>query len=135
MCRQILKLNPSRLLLLDQSEFGLYAIEKELRAFAGNKSKDIEIEAVLGSVLNRGLMERLCREHRVDTVYHAAAYKHVPIVEANPAAGVRNNILGTLEAALGAEAAHVKHFILVSTDKAVRPTLSLIHISEPTRRS
>lgn len=122
LCRQILKLTPSRLLLLDQSEFGLYAIEKELRAFAGNRSKDIEIEAVLGSVVNRGLMERLCREHRVDTVYHAAAYKHVPIVEANPAAGVRNNILGTLEAALGAEAAHVKHFILVSTDKAVRPT-------------
>ena len=122
LCRQILKLNPSKLLLLDQSEFGLYAIEKELRAFAGNRSKDIEIEAVLGSVLNRGLMERLCREHRVDTVYHAAAYKHVPIVEANPSAGVRNNILGTLEAALGAEAAHVKHFILVSTDKAVRPT-------------
>jgi len=122
LCRQILKLNPSKLLLLDQSEFGLYAIEKELRAFAGNRSKDIEIEAVLGSVVNRGLMERLCREHRVDTVYHAAAYKHVPIVEANPSAGVRNNILGTLEAALGAEAAHVKHFILVSTDKAVRPT-------------
>ena len=122
LCRQILKLNPSKLLLLDQSEFGLYATEKELRAFAGNRSKDIEIEAVLGSVLNRGLMERLCREHRVDTVYHAAAYKHVPIVEANPSAGVRNNILGTLEAALGAEAAHVKHFILVSTDKAVRPT-------------
>ena len=67
-------------------------------------------------------MERLCSDQRVDTVYHAAAYKHVPIVEANPTAGVRNNILGTLEAALGAEAAHVKHFILVSTDKAVRPT-------------
>lgn len=92
LCRQILKLSPSKLLLLDQSEFGLYAIEKELQAFAGNRSKDIEIEAVLGSVVNRGLMERLCREHRVDTVYHAAAYKHVPIVEANPSAGVRNNL-------------------------------------------
>jgi FlaA1/EpsC-like NDP-sugar epimerase len=122
LCRQILKLSPSRLVLLDQSEFGLYAIEKELRAAAGERNKNIEVEAVLGSVVNRGLMERLCREHRVDTVYHAAAYKHVPIVEANPSAGVRNNILGTLEAALGAEAAQVKHFILVSTDKAVRPT-------------
>jgi len=122
LCRQILKLHPSKLVLLEQSEFGLYAIEKELRTLAGARSKDIEIEAVLGSVVNRGLMERLCREHRVDTVYHAAAYKHVPIVEANPSAGVRNNVLGTLEAALGAEAAHVKHFILVSTDKAVRPT-------------
>jgi FlaA1/EpsC-like NDP-sugar epimerase len=122
LCRQILKLHPSKLVLLDQSEFGLYAIEKELRAAAGERNKSIEVEAVLGSVVNRGLMERLCREHRVDTVYHAAAYKHVPIVEANPSAGVRNNILGTLEAALGAEAAQVKHFILVSTDKAVRPT-------------
>jgi len=122
LCRQVLKLNPSKLVLLDQSEFGLYAIEKELRAAAGARNKSIEVEAVLGSVVNRGLMERLCREQRVDTVYHAAAYKHVPIVEVNPAAGVRNNILGTLEAALGAEAAHVKHFILVSTDKAVRPT-------------
>ncbi|WP_231868109.1 MULTISPECIES: nucleoside-diphosphate sugar epimerase/dehydratase [Alcanivorax] len=122
LCRQILKLNPSRLVLLDQSEFGLYAIEKELRATADSLGKSVEIEAVLGSVVNRGLMERLCSDQRVDTVYHAAAYKHVPIVEANPTAGVRNNILGTLEAALGAEAAHVKHFILVSTDKAVRPT-------------
>jgi FlaA1/EpsC-like NDP-sugar epimerase len=122
LCRQILKLHPCKLVLLDQSEFGLYAIEKELRAAAGERNKSIEVEAVLGSVVNRGLMERLCREHRVDTVYHAAAYKHVPIVEANPSAGVRNNILGTLEAALGAEAAQVKHFILVSTDKAVRPT-------------
>ena len=100
----------------------LYAIEKELAAFIDAKALQVELFPVLGSVVNRGHIERICRNYRVDTVYHAAAYKHVPIVEANPSAGVRNNILGTLEAAQGAEAAGVKHFILVSTDKAVRPT-------------
>ena len=122
LCRQILKLAPSRLVLLEQSEFSLYAIEKELQQEVQGRKLKVEIVPVLGSVVNRGLMEQLCRTHRIDTVYHAAAYKHVPIVEANPSSGVRNNILGTLESAQGAEAAGVKHFILVSTDKAVRPT-------------
>lgn len=122
LCRQILKLSPGRLVLLEQSEFSLYAIEKELRQLVAAGKLKVEIVPVLGSVVNRGLMEKLCQHYRVDTVYHAAAYKHVPIVEANPASGVRNNILGTFEAAQGAEAAGVKHFILVSTDKAVRPT-------------
>ncbi|WP_290522423.1 nucleoside-diphosphate sugar epimerase/dehydratase [Alcanivorax sp.] len=122
LCRQILKLSPSRLVLFEQSEFSLYAIEKELRQIVAERKLKVEVVPVLGSVVNRGLMEHHCRMHRIDTVYHAAAYKHVPIVEANPASGVRNNILGTLESAQGAEAAGVKHFILVSTDKAVRPT-------------
>ena len=122
LCRQILKLKPSCLILFEQSELSLYAIEKELAAFIDAKALQVELFPVLGSVVNRGHIERICRNYRVDTVYHAAAYKHVPIVEANPSAGVRNNILGTLEAAQGAEAAGVKHFILVSTDKAVRPT-------------
>ncbi|MED5431078.1 MAG: nucleoside-diphosphate sugar epimerase/dehydratase [Pseudomonadota bacterium] len=122
LCRQILKLKPSCLILFEQSEFSLYAIEKELAAFIAAKGLQVELRAMLGSVVNRGHVERICREYRVDTVYHAAAYKHVPIVEDNPSAGVRNNIIGTLEAAQGAEAAGVKHFILVSTDKAVRPT-------------
>lgn len=122
LCRQILRLKPSCLILFEQSEFSLYAIEKELAAFIEAKGLQVELRAMLGSVVNRGHIERMCRDYRVDTVYHAAAYKHVPIVEDNPAAGVRNNILGTLEAAQGAEAAGVKHFILVSTDKAVRPT-------------
>lgn len=122
LCRQILTLAPSRLVILEQSEFSLYEIELELRKSLTLANAEVEIIAVLGSVVNRGLMEQLCRDHGVDTVYHAAAYKHVPIVEATPSAGVRNNILGTLEAAQGAEAAGVSHFILVSTDKAVRPT-------------
>jgi FlaA1/EpsC-like NDP-sugar epimerase len=122
LCRQILKLKPSCLILFEQSELSLYAIEKEMAALIEAKGLQMELFPMLGSVVNRGHIERVCRNYRVDTVYHAAAYKHVPIVEANPSAGVRNNILGTLEAAQGAEAAGVKHFILVSTDKAVRPT-------------
>ncbi|MCG8436495.1 MAG: polysaccharide biosynthesis protein [Pseudomonadales bacterium] len=122
LCRQILRLEPSRLILFEQSEFSLYAVERELRDYLEGAGISVEIEAMLGSVVNKGHVERVCRRYAVQTVYHAAAYKHVPIVEANPAAGVRNNIIGTLEAALGAEAAGVRHFILVSTDKAVRPT-------------
>ncbi|WP_235901856.1 polysaccharide biosynthesis protein [Alcanivorax sediminis] len=122
LCRQILALSPSRLVLVEQNEYSLYIIEKELRQTIAARKLKVEVVPALGSVVNRGLMEQLCRMHRIDTVYHAAAYKHVPMVEANPSSGVRNNILGTLEAAQGAEAAGVKHFILVSTDKAVRPT-------------
>ena len=122
LCRQIVKLAPARLVLLEQSEVALYDIERELRVLIEQSGRDTTLIPMLGSVVNRGHVQRLCRENRIDTLYHAAAYKHVPIVEANPAAGVRNNIIGTLAAAEGAEAAGVKHFILVSTDKAVRPT-------------
>lgn len=122
LCRQIVKLAPARLVLLEQSEVALYDIERELRVLIEQSGRDTTLVPMLGSVVNRGHVQRLCGENRIDTLYHAAAYKHVPIVEANPAAGVRNNIIGTLAAAEGAEAAGVKHFILVSTDKAVRPT-------------
>tara|TARA_R110001606_G_scaffold111327_1_gene237762 strand:+ start:820 stop:2859 length:2040 start_codon:yes stop_codon:yes gene_type:complete len=122
LCRQIIKLAPTRLVLLEQSEVGLYAIEREIRTLIKEAEAPIELVARLGSVINRGYVKRVCEESGVDTLYHAAAYKHVPIVEANPASGVRNNIIGTLAAAKGAEAAGVKHFILISTDKAVRPT-------------
>lgn len=122
LCRQIVKLAPARLVLLEQSEVALYDIERELRVLIAQSGRETTLTPMLGSVVNRGHVQRLCRENRIDTLYHAAAYKHVPIVEANPAAGVRNNVIGTLAAAEGAEAAGVKHFILVSTDKAVRPT-------------
>ncbi len=122
LCRQILKLNPSCLVLLEQSEVALYDIERELSGVLRESGKDIELVPMLGSVVNRGLVKSLCEEQRIDTLYHAAAYKHVPIVEANPDAGVRNNIIGTLAAAEGARDAGVRHFILISTDKAVRPT-------------
>jgi len=122
LCRQIIKLAPSHLVLLEQSEVALYNIEMELADLIQRHHFDLKLVAMLGSVVDPGHVERLCSEFDVDTLYHAAAYKHVPIVEENPAAGVRNNILGTLAAAQGAEAAGVSHFILVSTDKAVRPT-------------
>lgn len=122
LCRQILLIGPRRLILFEQSEVALYDIERELRDKLKLAGRHIELIPALGSVVNRGHVRRLCEAHSVDTLYHAAAYKHVPIIEDNPVAGLRNNVLGTLEAAEGAEAAGVKHFILISTDKAVRPT-------------
>lgn len=122
LCRQIVALAPTRLILLEQSEYSLYKISKELRELCKKTGSQVSLVEALGSVLNQNLMQRLCEQYQVHTFYHAAAYKHVPIVEANPTAGVRNNIVGTYRAALAAEAAGVERFILVSTDKAVRPT-------------
>lgn len=118
LCRQVLKNRPSKLLLWELSEFALYAIEQELRQIA----KDIEVVPVLGSVLHEERMATLMAQHKVDTVYHAAAYKHVPLVEWNPFEGIMNNAFGTLRAARAAVKAGVSTFVLISTDKAVRPT-------------
>ena len=124
LCRLIININPSRLILLDSFEYGLYEIENELR----EKLKDIEngdkieIVALLGSVCNRVQMESAIQSFSVDTVYHVAAYKQVPMVEKNIVEGVRNNIFGTLISAQAAEKYEVKNFVLISTDKAVRPT-------------
>jgi FlaA1/EpsC-like NDP-sugar epimerase len=120
LCRQIAGLAPSRLLLLDRSEPALYAIEQEVgRLCAG---KPTEVIALLGSVTNADRMRRVMTGFQVETVYHAAAYKHVPIVEHNPIEGVQNNIVGTLRTAEAATASGVSTFVLISTDKAVRPT-------------
>lgn len=124
LCRQIIKLNPAKLVLLDSFEYGLYMLENELRENLskienGNK---IEIFALLGSVCNRTQMENAIRSFKVDTVYHVAAYKQVPMVERNIIEGVQNNIFGTLITAQSAEKHSVKNFVLISTDKAVRPT-------------
>ncbi len=118
-CRQVLMLAPSRLVLLERSEHALYQIEQELRAIAGDR---VELVALLANVLDRDRMERTMRSFAIDTVYHAAAFKHVPIVEHNVAEGIENNALGTLIAAEAALAAEVETFVLISTDKAVRPT-------------
>jgi FlaA1/EpsC-like NDP-sugar epimerase len=120
LCRQILKCRPTRLVLFELSEFALYTIDKELRALPD--ARGIEISARLGSVCDRSRLDRMIADHGVDVIVHAAAYKHVPMVEENPAEGVRNNVLGTLTAAQAARDAGVERFILVSTDKAVRPT-------------
>jgi len=124
LCRQIIQLQPLTLILFEVSEFGLYAIEKELNHLLTKikDSKPIEIITVLGSVTNAKRIEKVCKAFKVQTVYHAAAYKHVPMVEKNPGEAVWNNIFGTLHAAQAAIHAEVELFVLISTDKAVRPT-------------
>lgn len=122
LCRQILAVKPKRLVLAEQSEYALYAIDSELRERLGDQGAGIEIVAELVDVASHGAVDRLYQRWRPDTVYHAAAYKHVPLVEANPVRGLQNNVFGTLHSVLAAEAAGVRRFVLVSTDKAVRPT-------------
>jgi FlaA1/EpsC-like NDP-sugar epimerase len=124
LCRQIIAINPSRLVLLDTFEFGLYKLEAELieKLQSIEGGDNIEIVSLLGSVGNRLQMENSIRSFKVDTVYHVAAYKQVPMVEKNVVEGVQNNIFGTLVSAQAAEKSKVKNFVLISTDKAVRPT-------------
>ncbi|TVO62380.1 polysaccharide biosynthesis protein [Spiribacter vilamensis] len=123
LCRQIIALQPRRLILFERSEPALYHIERELRGLlAANENADVELIACMGSVSHQSRLEAVMRDYAVHTVYHAAAYKHVPLVEANPLEGLRNNSFGTWRAALAARATGVEHFVLVSTDKAVRPT-------------
>jgi FlaA1/EpsC-like NDP-sugar epimerase len=119
LCRQILRLQPRRLVLLERSEPSLYAIEQELRR---DLAPGVELLAVLGSAADRPLVQRLLRQQAVQVVFHAAAYKHVPLVQANPLAGLANNVLATRVLATAAVAAGVASFTLISTDKAVRPT-------------
>ena len=121
LCRQILQRRPASLTLLDHGEFNLYSIDAELAARAKQHGEPPP-RAVLGSVLDRGLVDAVFAEARPQIVFHAAAYKHVPLVESNIVEGVRNNVAGTQVVAEAAERAGVEHFVLVSTDKAVRPT-------------
>ncbi|MBK7529593.1 nucleoside-diphosphate sugar epimerase/dehydratase [Piscinibacter sp.] len=118
LCRQVLSQHPSRIVLLDHSEFALYTIDHELQ----HAARGTEIVACLGSVLDEALVRHLMKAHGVQTVYHAAAYKHVPIVEGNMQQGLRNNVFGTLNMARAAAEAGVETCVLISTDKAVRPT-------------
>lgn len=122
LCRQIAEQKPSRLLLLDHSEYALYAIHQELESTCRSRAPEVELVPVLGSVNNEARLREICLHHRPHTVYHAAAYKHVPLVEANPAEGIRNNVFGTLNMARVARDIGVARFVLISTDKAVRPT-------------
>jgi FlaA1/EpsC-like NDP-sugar epimerase len=121
LCRQTIALQPKKLIVLENSELALYAIEQELRDKAIRTGAHCETEFVLGSVADRSRVESLFRGNSIDTVYHAAAYKHVPIVELNPVEGFRNNVFGTWLVARAALEAGVRHFVLISTDKAVRP--------------
>lgn len=122
LCRQILSSNPKVLVLFDHSEFNLYSIHTELEQRILRESLSLRLVPILGSVRNPARLLDVMRTWQVDTVYHAAAYKHVPMVEHNIAEGVLNNVMGTLHAAQAAIQAGVEHFVLISTDKAVRPT-------------
>ncbi|MBV7554907.1 polysaccharide biosynthesis protein [Pseudomonas sp. PDM28] len=122
LCRQILALRPTTLLLFEHSEFNLYSILSELEQRVARESLSIRLLPILGSVRNSDKLLDVMKTWRVDTVYHAAAYKHVPMVEHNIAEGVLNNVIGTLNTAQAALQAGVANFVLISTDKAVRPT-------------
>ena len=123
LCRQIVKLGPSTLLLVELTEFALYAIEHELQSRIFEESAvDVKLVPLLANVRDASRMAEIFRTWKPHTVYHAAAYKHVPLVEHNPAEGVKNNVLGTLTTAMQAIAHGVSDFVLISTDKAVRPT-------------
>ena len=117
-CRQIIKLKPSRLVLFDISEASLYLIEQELREY----NSDVKILAMIGNVTRRNRLDYILNNYEIDTIYHAAAYKHVPLVEKNTIAAIRCNIFGTLVLIQAAIHANVESFVFISTDKAVRPT-------------
>lgn len=128
LCRQILKQQPKALVLFELSEYALYAIHGELQKLAKNMQQERQLPTVtplyvhLGSVTNQKIIELLCNQYHVQTIYHAAAYKHVPIVESNEYEGVINNFVGTYNTLKGAVSAGVETFVAISTDKAVRPT-------------
>ncbi|WP_177410375.1 nucleoside-diphosphate sugar epimerase/dehydratase [Pseudomonas sp. S5D5] len=122
LCRQILELRPKILLLFDHSEFNLYSILSELEQRISRESLPVKLLPILGSVRNQSKLLDVMRTWHINTVYHAAAYKHVPMVEHNIAEGVLNNVIGTLNTAQASLQAGVANFVLISTDKAVRPT-------------
>ena len=120
LCRQVVSLGPERLLLVEQSEFALYEVHQELIGKVDGTG--VVLVPLLASVQDHERMREIMETWRPDTVYHAAAYKHVPLVEHNPAEGIKNNVIGTLRTAQAAAEFGVSDFVLVSTDKAVRPT-------------
>jgi FlaA1/EpsC-like NDP-sugar epimerase len=122
LCRQIVQLSPSALLLVELTEFALYAIEQELQGLMTSAGVQVSLLPLLANVRDESRMDEILRTWKPHTVYHAAAYKHVPLVEHNPSEGVKNNVLGTLNTAMLAAKNGVHDFVLISTDKAVRPT-------------
>ena len=123
-CRQVFRDHPAKLVLLDHSEFALYTIHEQLLELAEKLPQQAraEIVPVVGSMLNDRLMRRIIAEHGIDTLFHAAAYKHVPLLEDNELAGVENNVFGTLAVVRAAFDAKLSRFTMISTDKAVRPS-------------
>ncbi|MCK8073700.1 nucleoside-diphosphate sugar epimerase/dehydratase [Vibrio sp. 1CM23M] len=122
LCRQILMQKPKTLVLFELNEYNLYKIDQELTYTVNKLGSNTTIIAALGSVQRKNRLEKIMTAHKVETLYHAAAYKHVPIVEDNIVEGIRNNVYGTLACAQAAITTGVENFTLISTDKAVRPT-------------
>ncbi len=122
LCRQIIYQQPKMLVLFELNEFSLYAIEGELRHTINQHNLNVNLFPIMGTIQNQEYLSKIMSAFNVNTVYHAAAYKHVPLVEYNVVEGVRNNVLGTLNCALAAIKNKVETFVLISTDKAVRPT-------------
>ncbi|MER2493219.1 polysaccharide biosynthesis protein [Catenovulum sediminis] len=122
LCRQIIKYKPKMLILYELSEFALYSIDSELKRTIDKQKLDVKVRPIIGTVQRQNRVETVMRTFKVQTVYHAAAYKHVPLVEYNIVEGVRNNVFGTYYTAEAAVNAGVETFVLISTDKAVRPT-------------
>ena len=116
--RQVIDLNPRKVILFERCEYNLYTIHQEVKS----RAEHVEVVPILGTITHENQLDDVFKSHQVQTVYHAAAYKHVPMVEANPIAGIWNNIIGTFRAASSASANGVELFVLISTDKAVRPT-------------
>lgn len=122
LCKQIIKLQPKCLVIFEQSEFALYNVNAELELLNKEQGNEFKLQPVLGSVLDQERVEKVCQSFSIDTIYHAAAYKHVPLTEKNPLEVIRNNVIGTLMVADAAMNANVETYVLISTDKAVRPT-------------
>jgi len=121
LCRQIVQLKPKQIILFEQNEYALYSIDQELNELVFG-TEEILITPILGSILDITKVEQVCKRFSVQTIYHSAAYKHVPMIENNIFSGIENNIFGTLACAQAAIKSNVEVFILISTDKAVRPT-------------
>jgi FlaA1/EpsC-like NDP-sugar epimerase len=121
-CRQIIKLNPKKLVLVEQSEFFLYDIDQNLADYRLKNKCTVPVSSYLGSVSDSDFINNIFKKEDIDTVYHAAAHKHVPLVEHNPLAAIRTNIFGTYTVADAAYKNNVSNFVLISSDKAVRPT-------------
>jgi FlaA1/EpsC-like NDP-sugar epimerase len=122
LCRQIMRIEPTTLILLELNEFALYTIHEELLALSGKTSTNTKLVPLLASVQDKPRLLEIVTVWQPHTIYHAAAYKHVPLVEANPIAGIQNNVFGTLNIAMAALESGVENMVLISTDKAVRPT-------------
>ena len=122
LCRQIICLNPKKIILLEQSEYFLYEIDREICDIKLNTNLNVDISTYMGSVGDESLVKHIFRNENIDTVYHAAANKHVPLVEHNPLSAIKNNIIGTHTVATAAYKHNVENFVLISSDKAVRPT-------------